>query len=92
MHSIMTEDMEHCYICGSGLNIEMHHVFFGTADRKNSDKFGLIVPLCVFHHRGKAGAHFDRDTDLFLKRRGQSAFCKIYSKELYMEIFGKSYE
>lgn len=29
-----------CYICGSHINIENHHIFFGHGNRKNSDWYG----------------------------------------------------
>jgi hypothetical protein len=90
--SIITEDLEHCLLCGSTNNIEMHHVFFGTADRKISDKYGLVVPLCAFHHRGNFGVHGDRTLDLMLKEMCQTIFeTKVGSREDFMKLFGRNY-
>ena len=88
----MITDNEHeCYICGRW-GVEAHHIFFGTANRKLSDKYGLVVPLCKEHHRMREDAvHQNRDTDLFLKRLGQEYFEKNYPELNFMEIFGRNY-
>lgn len=43
--SILQSEKE-CFMCGTVLNLERHHVIFGTAGRKISDKLGLTVWLC----------------------------------------------
>ena len=45
-----------CYICGA-LNVEKHHVFFGTAKRRISDTEGCWLWLCPERHRGASGVH-----------------------------------
>lgn len=90
--SIITDDMEHCLLCGSTNNVERHHIFFGTANRKISDKYKLIVPLCAFHHRGDNSVHRNRELDLKVKQLGQKVFEeKIGSREDFRRLFGKSY-
>lgn len=54
--SIVTDNMEFCIVCGRPREA-VHHVFFGTALRKISDKHGFVVPLCNYHHNGAAGVH-----------------------------------
>lgn len=90
--SIITDDMDHCIICGTCQNIHKHEAFFGTANRSLSIKYGLVVPLCSSHHNmGNDGVHNCRETDLYIKRIAQKAFEEKYSHEEFMRIFGKNY-
>lgn len=90
MESIIDNE-KRCLVCGNP-QIEIHHVFFGSANRKNADKYGLTVPICVEHHRGKNGVHQNRQLDLGMKKLGQTVFeNKIGSREEFMAIFGKNY-
>ena len=82
--------MKNCFICGAPYP-EIHHIYFGTANRKQSDKYGFIVPLCYDHHRGPNGVHNNRALDLYLKRLYQKAFEQEHSREEFRRIFGKSY-
>lgn len=41
--------MEYCAICGKAKD-DVHHLVFGTANRKLSDEDKLCVPLCREHH------------------------------------------
>lgn len=90
--SIIQRDMESCYICGTTQNLHLHHVIYGTANRKNSDEYGLTVRLCMEHHTGPQGAHANRALDLFLKRNAQQCFEEqVGSREEFMKIFGKNW-
>lgn len=90
--SIITDDMDHCIICGTCRNIHKHEAFFGTANRPLSIKYGLVVPLCGPHHNlGNDGVHNCRKTDLYIKRIAQEVFEKKYSHEEFMRIFQKNY-
>jgi hypothetical protein len=89
--SIITEDMHTCMICKTTRNIERHHVCFGSADRKISDKYGLIVPLCSDCHRGRTGVHQCRAVDLKMKQLAQRTFEEKYSREKWMELFRRNY-
>lgn len=85
------QDDKNCLICGTGVT-EEHHVFFGTANRKMSDKYGLIVYLCPEHHRGQQGVHHNRHFDLMLKREAQLVFEEDVGTRLeFMKAFGRSY-
>ena len=90
MKSVIQSDTDYCYICGR-YGTEIHHVFFGTANRKLSDKYGMTVGLCYNHHRGKNGVHQNRELDLMLKREAQKLFISKYPKSDFMAIFGKNY-
>ena len=41
------------YVTSKGL-LERHHCMFGP-NRKLSEKYGLIIPLCMECHRGNKG-------------------------------------
>lgn len=89
--SIMTTDGERCYLCGKYLPVEWHHIF-GGANRKNSERYGLVVPLChMCHNEPPDGVHFNEEKNIELKKEGQLKFESIESHERFMEIFGRNY-
>ena len=89
--SILVPDMETCMVCGRP-NAECHHVIFGNSNRKWSDKYGLVVPLCHEHHRGSdLSPHFNKDFDLKLKQYAQERFQEEYPNLNFREIFGKNF-
>lgn len=90
--SIVTTEYNKCFVCSSERNLEVHHVFFGRANRKLSDKYGLTVPLCSHCHRGQNGVHEGNyQLDLYIKRYAQLEFEKHFSYEEFMKVFGKNY-
>ena len=91
MESIITADMEHCFICRK-TPVEIHHIVFGTANRDLSDKFGLVVPLCEKHHRtGQHAVHQYRAADLYFKKLAQERFAEFYPHHNFQQIFGKDW-
>lgn len=93
MKSILQNE-KRCFICGATQNLEEHHVFSGTANRKLSEKYGLKAWLCHEHHNEPPmGVHHNRSYELLLKRYAQSEAMKHYdwSTEEFIEIFGKNY-
>lgn len=96
--SIMQEKNGECYLCKKLLGgvyrpaTEEHHVMYGNADRKLSERYGLKVYLCYEHHRGNKGVHHDgTDLNILLRQEAQKAFMKKYPDKDWMEIFGKNY-
>lgn len=87
--SILTDDLDHCYICGA-LKHSIHEIYFGK-NRINSMKWGCCVPLCFDHHTGKNGVHNNIEVDIMLKRLCQLQFEKIYPDIDFMNIFHKNY-
>lgn len=82
-----------CWACGAYAP-EEHHVFYGMANRKMSEKYGLKVHLCSRHHRDNyEGVHGqNKGLDQRLKVTGQRAFERTYgSREMFIRIFGKNY-
>lgn len=90
MKSIIQEDTDYCFICGR-YGTEIHHIFFGNANRKISDRYGLVVGLCYNHHRGNEGAHHNRELDLMLKRTAQTRFNELYPNGVFMALIGRNY-
>lgn len=71
-----------------------HEVFFGTANRQKSIKYGLVVFLePKMHNASNKGVHFNSDFDLYLKMIGEKAYCDYYNKtvEEFIKEFGKNY-
>lgn len=95
---IQDESRGQCFLCvlldgdTSRKYTEEHHVFFGTANRRLSEKYGLKVRLCVKHHReGPEAVHNNQQIRERLCRIGQRAFEKAYPDKNFREIFGKNY-
>lgn len=82
-----------CYVCGTTYNLHSHHVLFGTSNRKKSEKYGLKVWLCAYHHNmSNDGVHFNKALDLRLKKTAQEYFEEHYgSRESFRNEFGRSY-
>lgn len=80
-----------CYVCGAVRQLHRHHIFFGTANRKVSERLGLTVYLCIEHHEGTGGVHHNRELDLQLKRLAQQCYESSHSREEWMQNIGKNY-
>jgi hypothetical protein len=71
---------------------EVHHVFYGSGNRKLSEKYGMKVYLSYDYHRGsKNGVHHNKENDLKVKRYAQEQFEKQYSHEEFMRVFKRNY-
>ena len=89
--SIIQTNKEKCFLCSGRAN-EEHHVMFGTANRKLSEKYGLKVYLCTDCHRtGKYAVHRCHETDIKLKIIAQRRFEEEYPLLSFLRIFGKNY-
>ncbi len=85
--------MRECLLCGSMYRIEAHHIF-GGANRKKSDRFGLVVDLCHnCHNEPPYGVHHNKDAMRVLKRYGQKKAMleQGWSVEEFIREFGKNY-
>ena len=99
MKSILHKKDGTCYLCQKlhGNNylhgtVQEHHVFFGTSNRKQSEKYGLKVYLCIYHHTGSAEAvHQNVENATILKREAQEVFEQTHTREEFMEIFGRNW-
>lgn len=91
MRSIIQDEKE-CYICRTKENLHEHHIIHGTANRKQSEKYGLKVWLCAYHHNMSGDSvHANARLDNEFKKLAQQYFEKEHSREEFRQIFGKSY-
>lgn len=73
-----------------------HEIFFGTANRKKSIKYGLVVFIKPEdHNMSEYGVHNRKghEFDMYLKKLGQERAMDEYlwTTEEFIEIFGRSY-
>ena len=99
MKSIILQEEGTCWLCeretpgryyGKG-QLHKHHIFYGTANRRMSERYGMTVMLCYEHHEGKNGVHSNPINDGYLKRYAQNVFEQKYSREKFIKVFGKSW-
>ena len=88
--SCFTGDMDHCYFTGAA-PVERHHIF-GGSNRKNSEKYGFVIPLRPdMHPNGAKAGKNAADIDLKLKQMSQRYFEEHYgTRDDFRRIFGKS--
>lgn len=86
-----------CFLCGrngSDDPLDKHHIF-GAANRKKSEKYGLVVYLCHdrCHIFGGMAVHKNAKTMKHLKRYGQLKAMREqgWTEEQFRQEFGKSY-
>lgn len=93
MKSIV-QQKEECWFCKTTKELHDHHIFEGTANRRLSEKFGLKVKVCAFHHNlgGKYCVHQNKEMELELKVAGQTAFENKYPDLEFIKIFGRNYK
>ena len=91
MKSII-QDKKECYICKTTLDLALHHVFYGSTNRKKSDKDGMVIWLCNYHHNmSNYSVHFNKKLDLRIKKEAQEVYEKKHSREEFIKRYGKSY-
>ena len=93
MSKSIISNKEECLVCQTPLNLHRHHIFFGTSNRKQSEKYGCWCFLCARHHNlSNEGVHFNKELDLMLKKYCQKKWEEIHGdREQFIKTFGKSY-
>ena len=93
--SIVTNDLEHCYIHKKYLGVEvpahhLHHMCHGVANRKVADREGCVCGLCepchsALHDKG----YHDKD----LIQDAERAWLEYNSATIedWIKVFGKNY-
>jgi hypothetical protein len=95
MKSILQKEKQ-CLVCGN-TQVEEHHVIYGTANRKLSEKYGLKVWLCNKHHTASlyldksTAVHFNKVFDEKLKKMAQRKFEEVYPELDFLKVFGRNY-
>ena len=93
LKSIMQEKKE-CYLCKSTNNLHLHHVFYGNANRRLSDKDGCYIYLCADHHIGAKGIHNNDELNREVKKRCQIAWEDYYGRTTddFIKRYGRSFK
>lgn len=86
--SILTNDLEHCIICGAKKD-HLHEIFFGR-NRANSIKYGLVISLCQNCH---TEMHKNKEWQDYWHIMAQKKFMEYYHKSVdeFIEIFKINY-
>ena len=87
--SILDTEQGICYICGAHTETARHEIFFGTANRKLSKKYGTWVNLCPWCHHL---AHNNAETTKFLHIRGENAFKDKYPDIDFKSFYGRNFD
>lgn len=92
MKSVIQKEKK-CFVCGTSIDLHDHHIFFGSANRKQSEKYGMKLWLCGYHHNMSGeGVHFNKLLDVRLKQMAQEYFEEhIGTRDDFRWIFGKSW-
>ncbi|MCI9001151.1 MAG: hypothetical protein HFJ26_09875 [Clostridia bacterium] len=85
--SIITNNLDKCYICKKAKKEDLHEVF-GGRNRQTSMKYGLVIPVCRKCHNSIPKS---KTLTQKLHEVGQKAFEKEYKSKNFIQIFGKSY-
>lgn len=81
-----------CYWCELPFNLERHHIFHGTANRRLAEEDGCWCYLCRKCHTGTYGVHRSSYMDITLKMKAQAAWeAKYGNREDFRRRYGKSY-
>lgn len=87
-YSVFYESLSMCMNCGSMANMTLHEIYEGR-NRKNSMKYGFVLPLCVScHQKLQENNEFSNKW----KIKGQKYFEEHYgTREEFLEIFRRNY-
>lgn len=87
-YSVFFDSLSMCMNCGSMYQITKHEVYEGR-NRKNSMKYGFVLPLCVSCHQK---LQEDIDFSSKWKIKAQKYFEENYgTREEFLEIFRRNY-
>lgn len=92
--SILTDDLEHCFLCGRCDRKLDRHEAIGGPYRSKSKADGLWVPLCHEDcHEGRNGVHGDAQKARELRQYAQKEAMYHYGWSLdeWRQRYGKSY-
>lgn len=86
--SAVVDTMNKCCICGNP-HVQIHHIFYGTANRIHSDHYNLIVPLCLAHHTGTNGVHNNNEhlNNNMVMKNSWPYLAKTTCREGYYELY-----
>ena len=106
MSKSIIQSVKECYLCrqdasllgymgdltSSGLH--KHHIMYGTANRQQSEKYGIWVWLCVKHHNedhGLYAVHYNKEVNLRLRKDAERHFLQAHTFDEWMDVFKINY-
>jgi hypothetical protein len=85
-YSILTNDLEHCYICGRAKE-QIHEIYKGS-NRKRCMENGFCIPICEKCHKQ---TEIDIKTLDKYRQECQKKYEKTHTREEFLQIIGKNY-
>ena len=86
-----------CYICGSPVNLELHHTPGGSY-RKLADEDGLFLALCHYHHK-KLHDTGENDKELkalaersYIKKKIDEGYTEGQARGLFLNRYGRHFD
>jgi len=85
-YSVFTTNLQKCYFCPKEKE-DLHEILYGR-NRRNSMKYGYVLPLCRSHHNSF------HDNHVLTKRwcaKCQEHFEQTHSREEWLAVFHMNY-
>ena len=86
-HSILTNDLNKCYVCKKRKKDDMHEIYAG-AKKQISMKNGFCIPICRKCHNEIQN---EEEKIIIYKRKCQQEYEKTHTREEFIERYKKSY-
>ena len=91
MAKSILQDEKRCYLCGSQVWLEEHHIY-GGALRKKSEREGFKVWLCHYcHNEPPFGVHHCEERNKALKAECQAKYEETHSRDEWFALIGKNF-
>ena len=94
MNSVLQSKKE-CFFCKTTQNLHRHHILYGRSNRKQAEKYGFTVYLCLNHHtNGGEAVHRNPNgpLDRYLKELAQKYWEENNgTREEFIKTFGRNY-
>lgn len=84
-YSIITYNLDICYICQEHKKDHFDEVF-GGRNRQTSMKYGLVIPICFKCHRELTDNPLKKKA---IQEEAKQKFIKKYSEEKFIKEFGR---
>jgi len=92
------QDEKECFMCRLIYdmrvehNLERHHIYEGTANRKISEENGFWVYLSPhYHNSSPEGVHHNENNNRLLKAICQRKYEETRTREEFMKLIGRNY-
>ena len=86
-HSILTNNLNKCYICKIRKKDDIHEIYAG-AKKQMSMKNGFCVPICRKCHSEMQN---NEEKMLIYKKKCQQEYEKTHTREEFIKLIGRNY-